>query len=557
MHKLIRTLNDFNNCINYNEPLFSDTETYEDIGKTDGGLYGKVRLIQIYQKGWKEAYMFDCMFVDFFEVLEIIKPGWLVFHNGSFDLHTINCNTDELWFPAKADDTMYASKFAYPDQTKFDFYSCLDHAGVSDKHIESIDKKAQQKSDWSQALMPDQLRYAAYDVLYLSLLWEKIKYVLPMEGYRLDIKNQQYSIEYDRVGMPVNIDTITQLQQLHIRKSEKYKRLCPVNVNSPKQCNAWLGTTSTNANTLGVMALKGNTDAENLIKARQHTKMLGFLKKYKAPFIRGFHNAAGARTGRMTCKGGNRYFCDNTQNPPHAMFSAFEAPPGKVMVYKDYSGLELRMAVTWCGEPTMYAMMMQGKDMHTETGCYLFDKTPETLPKELRTITKFYNFGTAYGAYPQTLRELLRSQARIDLSLKKVTELRTKWLTMYNYFDEWHKIHKRQMQIYGYLDIVTALGRPIRAYSLNDSLNFPIQGSSAEVTKVAVDNLYKRYKTPDIINVVHDSITLLKDEGNEAELWVERLNECMIDAWYYVIKDLAYPDLTMPAEAEIKKRWKY
>jgi len=557
MYKLVRDMADFDETIDTVKPLFTDTETYEDIAKSSGGLYGQVRLIQIYQEGWEHAYLFDCMFVDFHEVLAILKPNFLVFHNGSFDLHTINCNTEELWLPCNVGDTFYMSKIAYPEHTKYTFYDCLSHAGVSDAKIDAIDKKAQQKSDWSQALMPDQLTYAAYDVLYLSLLYNNAKHIESSEVYILDMKNQVVAIAYGRVGMPINVDTIRKMQQENVVLSETYKNLCPVNINSPPQCKEWLGTQGTDATILGILALQGNKDAENLINARKYTKMIGFLKKYKAPFVRGFHNACGARTGRMTCSGGDRYFCDNTQNPPKAMFPAFEAPEGKIMVYKDYSGLELRMAVSWCGEPTMYDLMMKGKDMHTETGCYLFDKTPETLSKELRTITKFYNFGTAYGAYPKTLRALLRSQARIELTLAKVTELREKWLAMYSYFDEWHKMHKRQIQIYGYLDIETALGRPIRTYSLNDSLNFPIQGSASEVTKQAVVYLYERYKTPEIINVVHDSITLLKNEGNEADLWIGRLNECMIDAWYYVIKDLAYPDLIMPAEAELKKRWSY
>ncbi len=556
MYKLIRDLSDFTQPISASEPIFCDTETYEDIGKTNGGLYGKVRLIQLYQVGWHEAYMFDCMFVDFLKVLDFIVDCSTVWHNASYDLHTINCNTDTLWRPREIHDTMYLSKLEFHEQTKFDFYSCLDHACVSDANIEAIDKKAQQKSDWSQALMPDQLKYAAYDVLYLSLLWEQIERAKTTEGYLLDIDNLYHAIEYDRNGMPVNTDTIEELQREYILKSEKYKARCPVNINSSKQCSEWLGVKSTSADILGVMALKGNTDADNLIKARKSTKVIGFLKKYKHPVIRGFHNSCGARTGRMTCKGGDRYFCDNLQNPPHALFSAFEAPPGKVMVYKDYSGLELRMAVTWVGEPTMYRLMMEGADLHTYTGCKLFNKTPETLSEHYRTVTKFYNFGTIYGAYPKTLQNLLQASARIDISLKEVTLIRNKWLELYEYFDEWHKIHKRQLQIYGYLDITTALGRTIRAYSLNDSLNFPIQGSSVEVTKKAVSYLYERYsESPNIINVVHDSITLLRDEGDDAEVWKERLNDCMIDSWYYVIKDLALPDLVMPREAKLLKNW--
>ena len=559
MYILVRTPEAFEataKLIDFNKPIHCDTETCKDLGKTDGGLYGKVRMVQLYQYGWDNAILIDCFFINLHKVLDLLQPSHLVFHNASYDLHTINCYTKKTWLPKKLDDTFYLSKAHFWTKDKFDFYKCLDYAKVSDETIRGIDKKANQTTDWSKELTPTLLMYAACDVLYLSLLYNIIEESKD-ESYALDIANLEYAVNYDRKGLPINQDTLAVMRQKNLLQLEKYSSKVPVNINSPKQCKEWLGTDATDATTLGVEALTGNEDAENLIQARKAHKLSGFIDKYDHPRIRAFHNACGARTSRMTCNGGDRYFYENNQNPPRHIFPAIEAPDGKTIIYKDYSGLELRMAVAYVGEPAMAAMMMKGLDLHTYTGCHLFDKTPETLPKYERTVTKFFNFGTVYGAGTNTLRALLRAQGRIDLPRTTVDVLRTKWLGLYSYFESWHDLHKKYFNVYGYVDTTTGLGRNIRATYLPDSYNFPIQGSSAEVTKMSLYYLHTSYpEQPTVINVVHDSIALEQDV-QEADMWVERLNECMIKAWYYVIKDMAIPDLVMPPEAQHNKTWEF
>ena len=345
------------------------------------------------------------------------------------------------------------------------------------------------------------------------------------------------------------------MKREYLSKLEAYKELIPVNPNSPKQCSEWLGVDSTAAEVLGVMSLEGDDRAEHLIQARKYDKGLMFLNKYNRKRVRGFHNACGARTSRMTCDGGNRYFVENIQNTPKAIAKCIEAPPGQTFVYKDYSGLELRIAVAYIGEPTMQKLMVNGEDMHAHTGCILFNATLETLTKEQRFIAKIFNFGTIYGAGLVVLQGLLRSQGQINVSIPDVREFRTKWLDHYDYFKEWHSMHKKHFDIYGYLDIETGLGRTIRATRLTDSFNFPIQGTAAEITKLAVHYLHTRYGVdPQVVNVVHDSIGLLQSE-ELADLWIDRLNECMIESWYYVIKDFAIPNIPMPAQAQQSKTW--
>lgn len=543
-------------------PTFTDTETCIHLGYTmpkgqsHGGLYGRVRLVQITQPGWDLALLIDTFFIPLQDVLALLKSQWLVFHNSSYDLHTINLHTKETWLPARLDDTLYLSRLTYFDKQKFNFYECLKYAKEYKGPAKELDKKTNQIADWSKPLSDDMKKYAACDVLYLEKLWNHVHHKTNLEAYQLDIANTKHAIHYNRNGIPICRDTVKEMQLEYMNKSEELLRELPVNPNSPKQCCEWLGSASSDATTLGTMALEGDSRAQLLIDARHYTKGLSFLAKYDRDVMKGFHNACGTITGRMSCSGGDRIDHENLQQPPKYIFKCFVAPDGKIIIYMDYAALELRMAVAYTGEPTMAQMMFDGVDLHTHTGCYLFNETPETLPKIKRTITKFYNFGTAYGAQGPTLRALLRSQGRIDLPLKEVIALRSKWLEMYPYFEAWHSVHKRHLAVHGYLDTTTPLGRTVRAFTLPDSLNFPIQGGASEVTKKAIDLLVTRFPEVYIINVVHDSVALVQDIA-EAEMWIERLNDAMVDAWYYVIKDLEIPDLPMPREAEASKLWNF
>lgn len=557
MYLLIRDQEAFESALaelDNTKPLFCDTETCEEYPytKKDGGLYGAVRLFQVYQTGMPMAFLFDCFFLDLETVLAGLKEFDHVGHNYSYDLHTINCHTSTLWRPRSVEDTFYLSKKAFPQQQRFGFYECLKYAKLEDDTIRGIDKKANQTSKWGKELTSTMLKYAACDVLYLSLLYGIVKG--HDEPYDLDIINLWHAIDYDRRGLPINQAKIRLLKQKTLKQLEKYTTKIPVNINSPKQCKEWLKSPGTDATILGKMALEGNNDAENLIQGRKADKLMMFLNKYDLPVVRAFHNACGARTSRMTCTGGDRFGYENNQNPPKVIFPCIEAPDGQIIVYKDYSGLELRMAVAMVGEPVMADLMMRGEDLHTSTGCMLFNHTPETLPVHERIVTKFFNFGTVYGAGIPTLQALLQSEGRIHMEFNEVKKINDKWLEIYQYFSAWHQMHKRMFNVYGYIDVTTCLGREMRAVNLTDSFNFAIQGSAAEVTKLAVKYLYERYGDPQIINVVHDSIGLMWPE-EEAEVWVDRLNECMIDAWYYVIKDTAIPDLIMPAEARLSKTW--
>jgi len=537
-------------------PVFCDTETCINKGKTSGGLYGKIRLFQIYQKGWDSAVIFDCFFYPIEVVLDCLRDNHLVFHNASYDLHTINLITKSVWYPKELDDTLYLSRHEYYNRQKFDFYSCLKYADLDDSFINSINKKEEQKSDWSGSLTERQLLYSAGDVLYLEKLYQQVKKNKDRLVYNLDIESLKHAVKYSRHGMPINQEELKKLKRAYIIKLENTLRILPPDFNprSSKQSCDYLGTKTSKHEKLIELSRKGDDKADLVLNARHYYKALEYLNSYDSKVVKGFFNPCSALSGRFSCTGGDSYYHVNLQQMPEYLHSVVQAPEGYHIVYKDYSGIELRMAVAYTGEQTMGSFMKSGKDMHTATAKFIFNKD-EISPEE-RTVAKTFNFGLIYGAGVATIRNTLYFDANIEMSFTKVKDLINKWFNMYPYFKEWHNIYKKQFNKFGYMDVETALRRKVRVLRITDALNLPIQGSTVEVLKLALAYLHNKYPDVYLVNTIHDSNILLS-KIDEVEMWGNRLSECMIDAWNYVITDLADPDIPMPGGFEHGPVWTF
>ncbi len=555
MYSLIRNSEAFDKItIDPHLPVYCDTETCVNEGFSSGGLYGQVRLFQLYQSSWKEAILIDCFFIPLQKVLDLCKPHHLVFHNGAYDLHTINLFCKETWLPRKVDDTIYLARLRYFIFSKFSFYDCLEYTEVADEVIRSIDKKEEQKSDWKAPLSAKQKLYAACDVIYLEQLFESLKDLTDSPVYELDIRNLELAVDYTRKGIPVNQDTVKEMKKEFYSKLEVVLDSLPINPRSSIQCKEYLGKSSSAKEVLQGMVIEGSSRAKKIMDARHYYKGLEYLNRYDRPIIKGFFQPCTALSGRFSCTGGDSFDHANLQQTPRYLKHVLETDEGERFVYKDYSGLELRMAVAFTGEPVMAQMMKNGMDLHAETAKYIFNK--ESVTDKERDIAKAFNFMLIYGGGIKTAKQKMYLEVGITMSFAEVKSLINKWFDLYEGFKEWHDIIKDFFNIYGYVDVETALGRQARLYRLTDALNLPIQGSSVEVQKVALGMLFDKYPDADLRNTIHDSNTLISVK-EDADMWGERLDECMVDAWYYVISDLADPDIPMPKGYETGKVWKF
>ena len=534
-------------------PLYIDTETAINEGYTDGGLYGKIRLIQLYQEHWDKVKLVDCFFLDPKYVLSGIKNYHWVGHNLAYDLNTINLITNYFYYPKKLDDTLLLARHTWTDQKSYSLDNCLAKAGV--QAYKNLDKKELQKSDWSGPLSEDQLRYAAEDVYNLPELYHKVNPNSNFLPYELDIEVFKPVIWLSRQGMPTNQETVQNHIQAALIEQEKTLNSLPVNPNSPKQVTAWLDIKKSDKNTLLAMANKGDKRAELIVKARTLTKMLSYLKIYDRPVVYGFFSPSTAASGRMSCDGGNRFDHGNLQQVPNHLHDCFESPEDKTFIYKDYSGIEMRTAVAFTGEEVMADLMLSGADMHTETGKYLFNL--EEITKLQRDITKTISFGVIYGASYSRVQQELAAKAGVFLEFKEVKQLVDSWFKMYYGLAKWHKISKNAFHVFQYLDVETALGRKVRCTYLPDALNIPIQGTAGEVHKVALLKLWKKHgESLPLVNTIHDANIMMTDK-RDAGSWGLELDNAMVSAWEWVTKDLPIGNLPMPSGYETDNVWRF
>lgn len=341
-------------------------------------------------------------------------------------------------------------------------------------------------------------------------------------------------------------------QKLKLIADEIYKMTkLSINLNSPRQV-AWLlfekmglpqdkvkktkeGQVSTSTKYLS--KLRGSFEIVDLIlEYREIEKLLGtyinpilnYVNK-KDSRIHPMFNQTATSTGRLSCESPNLQALPQKSEIQNQIRRAFEASPGYKLVSFDYSQIELRIIASLSGEPKLIQFFKENKDVHILTASLIFNKKEsEVTPKE-RQIAKTINFGIIYGLSSFGLSETLSipySEAQNFINA---------------YFDEYPKIKEfiqltiNQTKKLGYNK--TLLGR-IRfipeIQSNNDTLakqgermavNFPIQGSQADIIKKAMVEIFTRlsvYKEDArMIMQIHDELVF--------EVKEERLDELVSD----------------------------
>ena len=250
--------------------------------------------------------------------------------------------------------------------------------------------------------------------------------------------------------------------------------------------------------------------------------------------------------------------------------NCFTAPEGWVFVSSDYSSQELNVIAYGSQDPVWLDALQRGLDLHGVCADLVFEdkwrNAEEDEKKSLRTQIKAINFGLAYGMGPFKLADTLQiSKGEAEALIEKyftefpnirdfLTKLGTfgtrngyictfKPFKRRRWFDTWFpKIwnDRSKMQEFGSIE---------RA-----SKNTPIQGSSADMTKLALIYIHREIQkswsdSVKIIMTVHDQIdTICKEEV--ADAWASRMTELMEKAAFVII-----PNGLLKADTNISKTW--
>lgn len=258
-----------------------------------------------------------------------------------------------------------------------------------------------------------------------------------------------------------------------------------------------------------------------------------------------------AQTGRLSSTD------PNLQNIPvrtelgKHIRTAFVAGPGKVLVSADYSQFELRLAAVLSGDEDMIDMFNKGADIHTMTAASVYGRNPEDVSKNMRRDAKVINFGVLYGMSPHGLSVatgMTRDQAQAFIT--KYFELRKPLLSYLNGL-------KEQARREGYVETLFGRRRPmpdinsgnfvVRASAERAAMNMPIQGTEADLMKMAMIEVDTKLKGEcRMLLQIHDSI-LVECPENEAEKTAKILKDTMESIYKLPVK--------LDVDVSIGKNW--
>jgi DNA polymerase-1 len=185
-----------------------------------------------------------------------------------------------------------------------------------------------------------------------------------------------------------------------------------------------------------------------------------------------------------------------------------------VLLSADYSQIELRVVASMSGDPGMCEAFNAGKDIHTATAAKVYGIAESEVTKDMRYKAKSVNFGIIYGQGAFGLAENLgisRTEAKqlIDNYFKEYAGIK-------KYMDEQVNFARDNgyvQTILGrkrWLRDITSNNATVRSFAERNAINAPIQGSAADMIKVAMINIDKEFKTMDIksrmLLQVHDEL---------------------------------------------------
>lgn len=517
------------------EPLFFDTETI--------GLYGRTRLIQLRQGD--VSLVIDCFYVNIEDIKYHLKKFHLVGHNIHYDL---SCQDFRRWLPEKIDDTMLLARAMWPSLDSHSLKHLSEYLKLSVKTDEG-------KSDWGYYhLTEDQLKYAEVDTLLVEQIYNLVDSdIMKANYYKLDIMNIRQSLVYQNKGMPLchkNITKFKKEMQKGINASTLPKDL---NINSPLQVKKFLGVESSSKEALAAL---NTPEAKEILDQRHYTKALGYLEDFKNyNFLYSFINPAGAKTGRFTSKGGETfrdYDYVNLQQIPRKLKSIFKVKSPALFVTADYPALEVWMCGAIVADEFLVNVLKQKEDLHYSAAEKMFNKPRSEISKDERMIAKMCNFTLMYGAGYATLAEAFVTNGFSEVS-KNAKQFREDWLKTYKQIDKEQQRVFNYFKSRNYMLVYTALGRPMCARKPTEALNFSIQGSGAECTKLALTFLNKEGIIP--VNTVHDSIALIAANEKESIEYAEALKWSMEEAYKRVIKNCKENSLALEVTVDIGEEY--
>jgi DNA polymerase-1 len=237
-------------------------------------------------------------------------------------------------------------------------------------------------------------------------------------------------------------------------------------------------------------------------------------------------NQTGTATGRLSSSD------PNLQNIPirgemgNKIRKAIIAPPGTYLLSADYSQIDLRVLAHLSQDPGLIAAFAQDEDIHATTASKLFNIPRDEVTPEMRRNAKTVNFGVIYGMSDYGLEQAT------NLSREEAAQFIALYFEKYPKVKEYLEATKEQARKLGYVQTVlgrrrflpeiNSSNRMVREAAERMAINAPVQGSSADIIKIAMINLHREIERRNLkskmLLQIHDELLFEVPEGEVEEM---------------------------------------
>lgn len=442
------------------------------------------------------------------------------------------------------------------------------HLGVRmTTYEEVVDAKKRKRGEakdfnFAKVALKDALSYAADDAYYCwklfvkfkeeliqQKLWDAYRYVegpfnrvlgdMEARGVTIDLDAVEYADKrlpklleeveadiYKQAGEVFNIGSGPQLGPILFEK-------LGIGKNVPKTKT---GNYATDKKTLEIYATKHKI-VEDILRRKKiqktHSTFVEGTKKFIAQDgrIHPRFNGTGTVTGRLSGSNPNLQQIEGDEVEEIKVRNFFVASPGHKLIVSDYSQVELRLMAHFSKDKYMIESFLSGRDFHDEVARRMFHiKDEDEVPRRLRVVAKTLNFGVGYGRGPKGIAE------QLDISQTEAQDFIANWFEKFAGVSAYKKYLISQARRQGFIRTLTGRKRRLlpdiqsddwrlRGRAERQAFNTKIQGSAADLIKMAMNNLHEpleKYNAHMIIQIHDELVIECPDDDN-------RVYDCMTE----------------------------
>jgi DNA polymerase-1 len=502
----------------------------------------------------EEAQTIVNIFKPLYEDPSIEKIG----QNMKYDYEVLRNYGVEL--KGKMFDTMLAHYVIQPELHHNMDYMAEIYLNYQTVHIDELIGPRGKNQKNMRDLSPTEVyEYAAED----ADVTLKLKNVLEPLLKEKDVEDLFYNIEMPLMpvlaememnGVRLDTDALKEVSKLFTSRMIEYEKHIyelageQFNISSPKQVGDILfdkmkiidkpkktktGQYVTSEEVLQQLKSKSEIVSE-ILDYRGLKKLLGTyvdalpkLINQRTGHIHTSFNQAITATGRLSSSDPNLQNIPVRGEDGKEIRKCFIPEPGCLFFSADYSQIELRVMAHLSGDANMIEAFREGYDIHAATAAKIYKKEVDDVSRDERTKAKRANFGIIYGITVFGLAE------RLDITRDEAKQLIDGYFETFPQVREYMETSKEIARKQGYVETffhrrrylpdINSHNATVRGFAERNAINAPIQGSAADIIKVAMIRIFDRFKRENIrskmILQVHDELnfSVYPDEKEQVE----------------------------------------